>query len=287
MSFSASWLALREGADHRSRHAGLLGKLEASLAAKFSGKQVVRVVDLGSGTGSNLRATALRLGNQQEWTLVDYDPALLEQAAKCLSEWADEARAVGDQLVLIKNGMTIGVKFRIADLDRELDEVLSVSPDIVTASALFDLISPKWMKRFAKALAATEARFYTVLTYDGRDDFAPSHATDHQIIKAFATHQKRDKGFGPAAGPRAASTLVRVLRDAGFEVDTADSPWVLGEQDHALVSPLLDGLAGAVRETGLVKAPDLAEWLAFRQKAAKEAGSYITTGHTDILARKP
>ena len=282
MSFSASWLALREGADHRSRDVGLMGKVEAGIA----GKKLVRVVDLGSGTGSNLRATAPRLGPQQEWTLVDYDPALLEQAAKVLSEWADEARAVGDQLVLIKNGMNIGVKFRIADLNKELEEVLSSAPDIVTASALFDLISEKWMRSFAKALATTRARFYTVLTYDGRDDFEPAHPQDHAVIKAFGTHQKRDKGFGMAAGPRAASTLVRVLRNEGYEVDTADSPWVLTSDDIALVAPLLDGLAGAVRETGLVAPADLADWLAFRQKVAGEAGSAITTGHTDILAKK-
>ena len=278
--FSASWLALREPVDHRSRDA----KLARAVADKLDGRTPVRVLDLGCGTGSNLRATAPQLGDAQEWTLVDYDPALLEEAASALSRWADEAKAIGDQLVLIKDGKNIGVRFRIADLNRELEDVLSSKPDLVTASALFDLISEEWMQAFASAIAKTGAMFYTVLTYDGRDDFAPAHGVDHAVIAAFAHHQGSDKGFGPAAGPRAAASLAQAMRDAGYTVETADSPWVLGQADQALVSQLLDGVAGAARETGLVPAQDLSDWLAFRQKFAGQAGARLTTGHTDILA---
>lgn len=277
--FSASWLALREPVDHRSRD----GKLLKALAQKLDGKTPVRVLDLGCGTGSNLRATAPLLGDAQEWTLVDYDPTLLEEAAFALSRWADEAQAIGDQLVLIKNDKNIGIRFRIADLNRELGDVLSTKPDLVTASALFDLISEGWMKTFASALKASGALFYTVLTYDGRDEFLPEHPLDHSVMAAFAKHQTRDKGFGPAAGPRAAASLVRILRAAGFTVDTADSPWVMRADDQALVSQLLDGVAGAVRETGAVSEAQLSDWLTFRQKAATGKDARITTGHTDIV----
>ena len=40
--FSASWLALREGADHRSRH----GALARRLAGRFIDTPVLRIVDL-------------------------------------------------------------------------------------------------------------------------------------------------------------------------------------------------------------------------------------------------
>ncbi|MCA4909889.1 MAG: methyltransferase domain-containing protein, partial [Methylobacterium sp.] len=137
MGFSADWLALREPADHRSRSAGLL----ASLARRVEGRDTLRITDLGCGTGSNLRATAPALGANQDWTLVDYDPALIERAARVLTEWADEARTIGEKLVLVKEGRKIGVTFRIADLNIELEKVISGEIDIVTASALFDLIS--------------------------------------------------------------------------------------------------------------------------------------------------
>jgi SAM-dependent methyltransferase len=281
--FSADWLALREAADHRSRNADLARQLVASL----DDKATLRITDLGSGTGSNLRATAPLLGSNQEWTLVDYDPALLEQAAKALAAWADEAKAIGDNLVLVKGGRNIGVAFRIADLNRELDAVLAAKPDLVTASALFDLISAEWMARFAKTVAASGARFYTVLTYDGRDQFAPDHPLDEAIIRAFAAHQRTDKGFGIAAGPGAASALAQAFSEAGYAVETGDSPWILEARDKSLVQELLKGIAGAVGETGAIPVRDLEDWLTFRQEKASQKGSRLMTGHTDILAHKP
>jgi SAM-dependent methyltransferase len=278
--FSASWLALREGADHRSRNPDLVRRL----AGRFIDTPDIHIVDLGSGTGSNLRATAPLLGARQAWTLVDYDAALLKEAARALTHWADEARPMGDSLRLVKGGKHIDVAFRIADLNQDLESVLGSRPDLVTASALFDLISVGWMEWFAAALVASGASFYTVLTYDGRDDFSPAHAHDRAVIAAFASHQTRDKGFGPAAGPQAAKVLIEAFIAVGYAVETGDSPWVLGPADALLVEALLGGLAGAVAETGRVPAEALGDWLAFRKAEAVKAGSWLMTGHTDIIA---
>jgi len=258
----------------------------ADLAKRVENRDVLRVTDLGCGTGSNLRATAPALNARQEWTLVDYDFALLEQAARSLTEWADEAKAIGDDLVLIKDGRNIGVKFRIADLNKELEQVISGDIDVVTASALFDLISESWMRRFITALKATPAIFYTVLTYNGEDDFLPAHPFDWGIINAFKIHQRRDKGFGPAEGPQAAATLARLLSEAGYSVETADTPWVLKPSDIQLKTELLKGLHGAAMETGLVSDNGANDWLFWRTSMGDQKGSRMTTGHTDILAAK-
>lgn len=280
--FSPSWLALREGADHRSRNADLARRV----SGHFSESPSVRVVDLGAGTGSNLRASAPLLGGNQEWTLVDHDPALLDAASRALSEWADEAKAIGDDLVLIKDGKNIGVSFRIADLNRDLDAVLEKKPDLVTASALFDLISESWMQNFARVVAASGASFYTVLTYDGQDLFNPIHPFDHSVMTAFGMHQKRNKGFGPAAGPRAASALAKAFRDVGYSVETGESPWILKPSDNELVQELLKGISDAVRETGFIAERGLNDWQFYRQAIADQKGSRLITGHTDILAYK-
>lgn len=280
--FSASWLDLREAADHRSRNADLARRV----SGHFSASPGVRVVDLGAGTGSNLRATAPLLGHSQEWTLVDHDPALLEEASRQLSDWADEAKAIGDALVLVKDGRNIGVSFHTADLNHDLDAVLAKKPDLVTASALFDLISEEWMRRFANKVAAMGCSFYTVLTYDGQDAFNPIHPFDHSVMTAFGMHQRRDKGFGPAAGPKAASALAKAFRDVGYSVETGASPWVLKPSDNELVQELLLGIGKAVREVGFIAESGLESWLFYRQAMADQKGSRLITGHTDILAYK-
>ena len=75
-TFTPNWLALREPVDDRSRAADLM----APLAEWWGGRSSRRVLDLGSGTGSNLRYLAPRLPGEQEWTLVDRDAALLDRA---------------------------------------------------------------------------------------------------------------------------------------------------------------------------------------------------------------
>ena len=83
--FDPAWLSLREPVDHRSRNAALL----EAVAARFAGRDAIAVVDLGCGTGSNLRALAASLPRRQSWRLVDRDPALLGAARERLAAWAD------------------------------------------------------------------------------------------------------------------------------------------------------------------------------------------------------
>ena len=72
--FSPEWLRLREAADRRARNRDI----ESVVQARFAQRDAVTVVDLGCGTGSNLRATTSLLPNVQSWTLVDNDAALLD-----------------------------------------------------------------------------------------------------------------------------------------------------------------------------------------------------------------
>src|SRR5882724_845129 len=101
--FSADWLALREPADLRARERSLADRLRRRFAAYPS----LRVIDLGCGTGSNLRAVAPWLGRQQAWRLVDHDPALLREAARRLSSWADRAEGGFERLTLYKGDRQI------------------------------------------------------------------------------------------------------------------------------------------------------------------------------------
>jgi SAM-dependent methyltransferase len=167
--FSPEWLALREPSDHRSRD----GLLAMALADRLQAKPLVSVVDLGCGTGSNIRATYAALGPEQHWTLVDYDPRLLAAARATLSTWADTAAEDGGRLVLKKSGKTLVVGFREANLVTALDAALGREADLITASALFDLCSEAFIQRFARAVAERRAVFYTVLTYNGVQTWTP------------------------------------------------------------------------------------------------------------------
>lgn len=279
MSFSADWLALREPIDHRSVSASL----RASVVQRFAARDGLHVVDLGCGSGSNLRGLAPHLGARQRWTLVDWDSGLLAHARAALAQWADDAQQDGAQddgaLSIMKDGKRIDVRFRQADLARRLESVLDPAPDLVTAAAFFDLVSPEWIEGFCKALAARGLPLYTVLTYDGRETWEPPHAGDAAMLTAFHAHQQSDKGFGPAAGPRAVQALAGSLAANGYRVARELSPWRLGASDFALMSELAKGAAGAVLETGRLEPREVAAWLAARAPAAS-----CSIGHEDVWA---
>jgi SAM-dependent methyltransferase len=247
------------------------------LNARFQQRNVVAVVDLGCGPGSNLRATAMLLPDSQNWTLVDYDDRLLDAARDALPRWADTSRAVGEWLVLTKGGRQITVQFRRVDLNASLDAALGDKPDLVTASALFDLCSPAFIKTFARAVAQRRAVFYTVLSYNGVQRWAPRQPTDSAMISAFHAHQMTDKGFGPSAGPTAPAHLADAFRLSGYNVIEGDSPWLLGPKDQTLVTELASGFADAVRETGAVDAKSIDAWAKIMRTGAE-------VGHTDTLA---
>jgi SAM-dependent methyltransferase len=271
--FSPEWLALREPADHRSRNTDIL----AALRAAFTQRDEMTVVDLGCGTGSNLRATSPWLGQRQHWLLVDHDPRLLAAARQQLTSWADVAEQQGHALRMKKDGRELVVEFREADLAADLENVLADRMDLVTAAALFDLVSVAWIERFVRAVASRHAAFYAALTYDGVEIWHPPHPADVTILAAFNAHQASDKGFGPSAGPRATEVLARNLRARGYDVRTGDSPSHLHEA--ALVRDVVGCVSQAARDTRLVTEDRIADWC-----AARSNGATCIIGHTDLLA---
>lgn len=275
MSFSPEWLALREPADHAARSAALMARVQRH----FAGRDRISVVDLGCGAGSNLRGTFAALPDEQHWRLVDYDPALLAAARSRLAAWADSAVEEGDLLRLGKDGKSITVAFHQADLTRDLATALPEGADLVTAAALFDLVSAAWIDAFVAHLAGRGLPLYTVLTYDGTERWDPPHPADAAMLAAFHAHQATDKGFGPAAGPLATETMATAFAAAGYDVARAPSPWELGPAFAGLSRELVTGFAGAVGETGRVPEADIAGWL-----AARRAGVTCHVGHEDLFA---
>lgn len=273
--FSPDWLALREPADHAARNPQVL----AAVGAHFAPRHAVSIVDLGCGAGSNLRGTYAALPDRQHWTLVDYDQRLLDTARERLMGWADEAREQGEEIILSKAGKSLTVDFRQADLTRDLEWILGWQPDLITAAALFDLVSRRWIERFVAALASQNLPLYTVLTFDGRESWTPQHPADKPMLQAFLQHQRGDKGFGPAAGPDATEALAEAFRKTGFAVSTGDSAWRIGTSQAELVAALTRGIADAVAETGQIDPVRIAEWLEARRDAAG------VIGHLDLWAR--
>jgi hypothetical protein len=290
--FSADWLALREPVDHRSRNLSLQNQVVDFLHRRppvVSG--LLHITDLGSGTGSNLRALAPHFGPMQNWTLVDYDTDLLQAARTTLLSWADGVLdsnppnpngAVGNSsgpiepLVITKTMKTIAVQFRCADLLADYRSILNEPADLITAAAFFDLVGEPWLTEFCAALTKP---LYTVLTYDGKETWGPPNALDAEVLRAFHAHQSTDKGFGAALGPKAGEYLQTLLQGRGFTTACAPSPWRMNHHDHALIEKLALGTASAAREMGVLANSAIVQWEQARRQANR-----CEIGHIDLFA---
>ena len=275
--FSRDWLALREPADHAARNPAIMDRC----AARFAGRDDVSVTDIGCGTGTSLRAMAAVLPRRQFWRMVDHDAALLAAAREALRAWADAAVPAGDGLKLMKHDRVSEVDFIEADLARDLPAALGPAADLVTASALFDLCSRRWIDACADVLAARALPLLAVLNYDGEERWLPPPPDEAGMMAAFLQHQRGDKGFGPACGPDAAAALRDALSRHGFRVAQGASPWRLGRQDAALIQALADGSAAAVLSAAMP--PDAVE----RWQQARRTAEACHVGHIDVFASPP
>jgi hypothetical protein len=150
----------------------------------------------------------------------------------------------------------------------------------VTASALFDLTSQRWMETLTERLVAEGVPLLALLSYDGRAVLDPPHAEDGAVISAINRHQMRDKGLGPAAGPGAAAFLARALAGHGWRVDQEQSDWRLGPRDGALMMQTIEGWRAAAAEEGIPRAL-LDTWISDRRRTL----TALRIGHRDLFAR--
>lgn len=260
-AFAADWLALREPYDARARNPAVLAAAAKSMARLPS----ISVVDLGCGTGSTLRALADHLPPRQNWKLVDNDLGLLARAAD-----ASHPRA---------NVTTAAV-----DLARDLEAALDGAVDLVTTSALLDLVSDRWLERLAIETAARKLPLYAALTYDGRITLKPCDAYDGAIIAAVGEHQRRDQGFGQALGPAAAGRAITRLEAVGYSVIHGFADWVMEPKDKEIQLAYFESWAGAAREAGRSSAAEITAWLERRRAAVANGKSSVHIGHVDIFA---
>lgn len=287
--FSAQWLELREPVDHRARNQDLQNQVLNYLAQiNTICPGSVYITDLGSGTGSNLRALAPHLDFMQYWTLVDYDAVLLQAARTTLLAWADSevntpilGHSVNSStpikpLSILKQGRTITVEFKCIDLYNDYQAVLNQPADLITAAAFFDLVAEPWLAQFCATLSKP---LYTVLTYDGIEKWSPPEISDVDVLKAFHQHQGSNKGFGAAVGPTATERMQSLLRSHQYITVSAPSPWILDHHDRALIEQLATGTARAVREIHTLASQTVNQWEQSRRQA-----SYCEIGHLDLFA---
>jgi hypothetical protein len=272
-SFSAQWLQLREPLDAASRAEGLCTFLLEDTALKQRHDARLAIIDLGAGTGANLRYAAPLLGGKQDWLLVEREPSLLGAVESRMRDWAPQ--------------LDCRVRHLELDLALQLDHLPLPDGVLLTASALLDLVSEAWLRALARRAADAAAPIWFALTYDGHIDCVPAEPGDAEIRDLFNRHQLNDKGFGPALGPGAGRMAEQIFIEHGYRIQCAPSDWRIAPQSQTLQYALVEGWFDAACETAPHRAQALRDWLARRRAHIAGARSELRIGHVDIIGRPP
>lgn len=286
--FSPTWLDLREPVDAVSR-----SEPPAALLAATRGKSgPLRILDLGCGTGANLRYLAPRLGGKQDWTLIDSDSRLIDALPARLAAWTVDlgGRFVPDPAGAMRiraPGLDCRVRVQRRDLADGLDERDTGDVQLVTASALLDLVSRPWLQALAGYCRRLRAVVLFALTYDGRMHFDPTAPGDERVRELINRHQLTDKGFGLALGPAAASTTLELFGGLGYRTHAVPSDWHLGSQEGPLQTELIEGWRRAAVEVAPGEAAQLHTWSRFRLAQIERSELRLDVGHMDIAGWLP
>ena len=282
------WLQLREPADAVARSATLTRAITDTIAED----EPVHVLDLATGTGSNLRYLASHLPGRQRWLVVDRNSTLLAQVPVLTSAWGAarhyKCRTDVNRCVIRDRRLECDVETRSLDLGTLADVRMFAGRHLVTASALLDLASERWLRELAARCRAAGAAALFALTYNGCSSCSPAEPEDDMIRDLLNRHQKTDKGLGgPAAGPDAAACTLGCFREVGYRVRSAPSDWVLGSAERELQRRLIEGWTAVAMEMAPGDASAITRWCMRRLGHIDADRSRVVVGHIDVAAWLP
>jgi hypothetical protein len=253
VAVSPDWLVLREPADAAARSTELAERLGRHVSA--ADRLVIH--DLGGGSGAMCRWLAPWLPSPQHWVVHDRDAELLELA--------------------------VGAPPGSATIEARRSDLACLTPDdvagadLITASALLDLLTADELARIVRACAGRP--MLLALTVVGRVVLTPAHPLDAQIGAAFNAHQRRDRLLGPDA----VNVAIEELRGTSAEVLVRPSPWRLDATRADLTAEWLDGWVAAACEQEPALTADAGAYRDRRLAQAAAGELAVTIDHADLL----
>jgi hypothetical protein len=262
---SREWLDLREPADAAARACDLVEHVRRRLPP--AGRLVIH--DLACGSGSMCRWLAPLLPGPQFWVMHDRDADLLEIAA------ADPPGPAAD-------GAPVAVEEWLSDITALSPDDLA-GADLITASALLDLMTGEELAGLVDLCAAVGCPVLATLSVAGRVELAPADPLDRCVAEAFDAHQRRMTAGGRLLGPNAVSVAAEGFRRLGAHVLVRPSPWRLGAADADLAAEWFTGWLDAACEQQAGLADETVAY-ADRRLAQAHAGLLaVTVDHADLL----
>jgi len=278
------WLEERCRFDARARNA----PVEKRILEFFSSVPLIRVLDIGSGLGANVRYYSRLFDCDQKWFLVEKSPERSLKAPGAIKSWAKENGWKTNEsekgITVLMPHRRVQIEFKHGSfLDRENMALLS-GIDLVAANALLDLITEKQFEDLAGGLAVYRIPLLATLNYESMS-FSPCERKDTEFIAAYEGHMKRHRQSGRAMGPDAVRHVTGFSEKNGVSVLSGKSPWHIGGKDQKMATLLfffIERALAEVRASGKWLS-GMNSWIRRKRRKIWKGDLETTVTHSDVF----
>ena len=249
-NFDKDWLNERYPFDVEARNK----ELQTKVLQHLEGKEKLVLVDVGSGTGSNCLYFVEKLLQNQKWYLIEQNEYLSNATIRRLKEYASyhkyEFERKKKSIKITAITKTIEVVL-INDSMLNLDALLDVTKiDLLTANAVFDLLSEEQIEQFSNIIINNKIPFYATLNYQNMT-FFPEDPFDDIFISIYNNHMERRQVFGKAMGKNAPQFILAIFEKENWLIDSLSSNWNVERDDIKMHYYLLNFMENALAEMNL------------------------------------
>jgi hypothetical protein len=230
---------------------------------------------------------------QLDYTAIDLNPKLLDEARRRLTRWGARhgysSTQTAGALRLASDDRSLTLHTLQADVRRPLPDGLGPGFDVVLANALLDLVDlPSVLPRLLARLDA-DGVFYFSINFDGVTIFEPETdpAIDEAVMLSYhRTMDQRRLEVQPVAHSQTGRRLLAALPSFGADILAAgSSDWVVHPtggtyhpDERVFLGAILDMIEQALHDANDLSPKDLSRWLAIRRRQLAE-GSLILIAH--------
>jgi precorrin-6B methylase 2 len=279
------WLSHRFASDAAARNP----EIEKKCLDYFRERPVLRIVDVGSGTASNFCYYFDKFSQSQHWTLLERDQALIGAARKNLMHFCQkhvyELKTTEEGFIIKANGKSAEIVFCRAKLQQIEKCVDMKKTDLLTANAVFDLISFDHFEELVIKLSAYNTCLLATLNYY-ETSFLPYREEDGRFVNYYHTHMLRPQADGIAMGPNCCEEMLDLLSRHQMMIEQDSSQWRLKKYDTTMHHYILHFFENALRELNLSphEQEEVDEWIRSKRHLSDKHRLEITVDHSDIFA---
>lgn len=283
--FTTDWLSERFHFDSKARNK----EVQQSCFQYLQHKSHLSIVDIGAGHGSNFFYLSPKLRQDQSWYFIELNAELLDAALMRIVSFAEKSKYTYQKTDYTVSIQAAGKKIQVTGICAsflQLPKIVSLQTvDLVTAGAVFDLLSENLFAEVVLPLIKAKVPLLATINYKGMA-FAPEQEQDAHFLHLYHQHMWRQQAFGRSMGPECLAYMTSFFLNHKVAVLTGSSDWQVGPTDKKMHHFLLSYLEAAIGEmiNSTQEKQDFEKWLTHKKEQLHQAQLTTKVFHQDLFA---